>query len=172
MYDNHLENIFFTSGKPYPGICSIKAVDKNDVASMPDYKKIMESIVLGTQFNISEIALKPGKDWYSVLSDFTLRAQLKINSKITVQGAPLFTYELAFDFPTDTNARSNYLRKYDQAEMILLITLKNKTTIIVGNMDRGVDFMSDFTSGSSLSGSNKFDAAFSIQTSRRHFYVV
>lgn len=172
MYNNQLDDILFANGKPHPGICAIKVVDKNDIASMPSYKSIMESVTLGTEFSISEVELKPSKEWYTILNDFNLRASLKISSKDTVQGAPLFTYELAFDFPNDTSARSNYLRKYDQSEMILFVTFKNNTTIIIGNTDRGADFSTDYTSGNSFAGSNKFDAAFVIQTSRRHFYVV
>lgn len=172
MLNNQLDNILFESGKPYRGICAIKVVAKKDILNMPNYKQILESITLNTSFPIGSIELKPGKDFYHITKDFNIRASLEIATKTSNQGGPIFSYKLAFDFPNDTSARSNYLSVYDQTEMILVVTLKNKSTLVIGSLDRGADFTADYTSGSTFNGSNKYDAAFVIETSRRHFYAV
>lgn len=172
MYLKTVSNLMHNTEVNKRGVCSVIGVPKSGVASMPDFKATMLSITTGTaHFYAEQIILKAGFAWKSILADYNINIVFNEEDKSGVQGEQ-YDYELRVPFANDTFTLSQIVREYKEQEWILLVKERTGAWRLIGDLDRGATFGSNFSTGTVRKEANKYEAGFRWQVgARRAFYI-
>ncbi len=158
----------------FPICCSVIAVPKEGVSSMPTIKSLMRSpgYEPDVDFFVEAIVLKTGYSWLDITNDLQHDTELEETEDLSGQGKA-FTYALPFRIPNDEFAtRGKIIRAYDNREFIVVLKQRSGVYRVLGSLDRGCFFRAQLKTGKTRGPVNAYQCGFEWECAGlRAFYV-
>lgn len=174
MYQSSIAHLPYQTGTNAHGICSLKAVPVQGIATLPRIidQQLNKDTTTGADFQDTSLTLKSGYDWLNIVPLGNYNINLAYNAKRTAQGL-LHTYTLRIQLPNDHfDNIGKLLRGFEKQQFVLRIKLNTGTERIIGNAKRGALLEYEADSGTIAGNPNMCTVGFTFVTAHQAFYLI